>query len=239
MNYAYLYINRLQGQDRVDLFDQLKASIKSLKAMDIDHGSIYIFNDNDPEIVEFCKEQGCFSRYINTTRNYGGIIDILIEKINILKNFDPAQEVTLLDVDTLFTNPCPADLWPDKFAVFWSAEYYITQYRNLDKVLPQIPWNELSIRFDSNFIMYNTGVVYIPKAYRREVCDKALWIADKLNNGDFNPADRYGNKLDEQIGLSIAAYDMLGRSGRIKTCESFIHHFWQEKTQADKKPWWK
>lgn len=238
MNYAYLYINRLEGQAQIDLFEQLKASIRSLKRMDPNHGSIYIFNNNDSEIAEFCEQQGCFSKYINTSRNYGGLIDILIEKINILKNFDSAQEVTLLDVDTLFTNPVPEDAWTSQNAVFWSAEYYIIQYRNLDKVLPQVPWSDIGIFFDSGFVMYNTGVVYIPKTYRREVCDKALWIADKLNDGTFNPEERHGNKLDEQIGLSVAAYDMLGRSGRIKTCENFIHHFWEEKTRADGKRWW-
>ena len=239
MNYAYLYINRLTGQAQIDLFDQLKTSIKILKTLDPNHGSIHIFNSGDSEIIKFCEQQGCFSHYINTTRSYGGLIDILIEKINILKDFDADQEVTLLDIDTAFINPPSADLWHPNVAVLWSAEYYITQYRNLDKVLPLLPWPDIGIDFNPSYIMYNTGVVYIPKQYRTEICEKALWIVDKLNDGSYDPGDRYGNKLDEQIGLSIAIHDVFGKQGNIKTCEHFIHHYWEEKAKTDGNKWWK
>lgn len=236
MNYSYLYINKLTGEEKTELFDQLKTSLRILKDLDPNHGSIHIFNNNDIDVLNLCKDQGCFLNNVSTTRNYGGIIDILIEKINVLKNFDTDQDITLLDIDTVLTKNIPEDAWRSDTAVLWSAEYYITQYRNLDKVLPLLPWNEIEIQFDSNYIMYNTGVVYIPKEHRKEICEKALWIADKLNDGTFNPEDRHGNKLDEQIGLSIAMHDVYGRFGKIKTCNDFIYHYWEEKAKGLK--WW-
>jgi hypothetical protein len=242
MNYAYVYINKLEGNDREDLLQQLQHSVASLKEKEKDHGSIHIFSDiTDLKIKDYCKGQGCFNKPTKILRNYSGngslsLIDILTEKIIQLKNFDKTQDVALIDVDTEFTVEIPKDYWQDDCAVFWKAEYYITQFRNLDRVLPQIPWAKIDIEFDPSFIMYNTGVVYIPKLYRKEICEKALWITDFLNNGKFLPEERYGNKLDEQIGLSIAVYDVYGRQGKIKTCEHFIHHYWEEKTKNIR--WW-
>lgn len=242
MNYAYVYVNRLAGEEREELFLQLKHSIESLQEKERTHGSIHIFSDIvDSNIKNFSKTIGVFNRPIELSRNYVkdrlSLIDILAEKIIQLRDFDQEQDVALIDVDTEFRVQLPENFWSDDSAVFWKAEYYITQFRNLDKVLPMIPWDQIGINFDPSFVMYNTGVVYVPKKHRKEICEKALWITDFLNNGTFLPEDRYGSKLDEQIGLSIAVHDVYGRNGKIKTCEHIIHHFWEEKTQNIK--WWK
>jgi hypothetical protein len=84
--------------------------------------------------------------------------------------------------------------------------------------------------------MYNTGVVYIPKEHRNEICRNALWIVDRLNDGK-NPEFRYGNKLDEQIGLSIATHHKYLDKGGVFTCKDLINHFWEEKVTGQK--WWK
>jgi len=207
------------------------------------HGSVHLFvSPDDEEIREFSKKQGFFNKEITLSRNYnndGNIssLDILVEKIIQLKDFDQHQDVVLLDVDTLFTDIVPEGYWDDQ-AVLWAAEYYITQFRNLESVLPYIPWNKIGIEYDNSFIMYNTGVVYIPKNRRKEICEKALWITDYLNNGIFDPNDRYGNRIDEQIALSIAIHDAYGRQGKLKTCETFIHHFWEEKFKTQGNRWW-
>jgi hypothetical protein len=241
LNYSYIYLNRCLGQDRIDLFKQLDKSVKVLKDIEKDHGSIHVFSDiNDQEIKTFSREQGLLNRPISISRCYSSngslsLIDILAEKIIQLRDFDQDQETVLLDVDTVFLKKIDRSYWDDS-AVFWKAEYQIQQFRNLDRVLPQIPWSEIDIKFDHSFMMYNTGVVYIPKKYRKEVCEKALWITDYLNNGRFSPEDRYGNKLDEQIGLSIAVHDVFGRQGKIKCCDQYIHHYWEEKTKGIR--WW-
>jgi len=242
LNYSYLYINRLSGEPRKDLFSQLEKSVEVLKHVENNHGSIHIFTDsNDTDIKKYARQQGCFSQAITLSRNYNStvsasLIDILVEKIIQLKDFDGRQDTVLLDVDTEFMNSVPENFWTTSEAVLWKAEYYITQFRNLENVLPHIPWKQVDIKYDNSFIMYNTGVVYIPKEYRKEICEKALWITDYLNNGTFDPSDRHGNKLDEQIGLSIAIHDAFGRQGKIKTCEHFIHHYWEEKTKGIR--WW-
>lgn len=241
MNYAYIYINRLHGEPRQDLFEQLCKSVETLKLYDKTHGSIHVYSDfNDSQAIEFCNHQGCFNRPISLSRNYheqSSLINILTEKIIQLRDFNDYQDIVLLDVDTIFKTTPSENFWSNESAVLWKAEYYIMQFRNLEKVLPYIPWHEVDIKFDESFVMYNTGVVYIPKKYRKEICEKALWITDYLNNGIFKPEDRYGNKLDEQIGLSIAIHDIFGRNGKILTCENIIHHFWEEKTKGIK--WWK
>jgi hypothetical protein len=239
LNYSYIYINRLHGEEKKDLYDQLTKSVELLKQKEINHGSIHIYSDiNDQESINFCRNQGLFNHPTSLSRKYyeqDSLIDILIEKTIQLKNFDQCQDVVLLDVDTLFLDNVPENFWDT--AVFWKPEYYITQFRNLDKVLPKIPWKDVEINFDNSFIMYNTGVVFIPKKHRKEICEKALWITDYLNNGLLKPDDRYGSKLDEQIGLSIAVHDVYGRNNVIKSCENIIHHFWEEKTKNIK--WWR
>jgi hypothetical protein len=242
LNYCYLYINKLSGQEKQDLFSQLEKSAKVLKQVEKSHGSVHLFVDKDDlDIKTYSKNQGFFNKEIQLSRNYNqdgpiSSLDILVEKIVQLKDFDQNKDVVLLDIDTVFTNNVPENFWNEDQAVFWSAEYYITQFRNLEKVLPYIPWKQVDINYDNSFIMYNTGVVYIPKKHRKEICEKALWITDFLNNGTFLPEDRFGNKLDEQIGLSIAVHDVYGRHGGIKTCENIIHHYWEEKTKGIK--WW-
>jgi hypothetical protein len=238
MNYAYLYINHQAEPDRTDLFDQLKKSIEILKDKDPNHGSIHIFSDCQyAELIPYCREQGVFLRSIGYKKRYGGILDILVEKINLLKNFDPDQEVVLLDVDTACLQNIPADYWKKDHAVLWHAEYYITQFRNLDKVLPTLPLKQLGIDFEPSFIMYNTGVVYIPRDKRRLICETALEIVEILNSEYYDIDFRYGNKLDEQIGLSLAIHQHYSKADKITLCKDYIYHYWEEKTKDIK--WWK
>lgn len=241
MNYGYLYYNKLRGSDKKDLFDQLSKSIEVLKIKDQNYDFIYLYTDpDDEEIKTYSRNHGCVNKKINLSRKYDKdsdiiLLDILVEKIIQLKNFDSTQDITLLDVDTLFLQSLPDDFWSIEKPVLWKPEYYITQYRNLDKILPEIPWHQIDIKFNNSFVMYNTGVIYIPKKHRKEICEKALWISDFLNNGIHRPEDRYGNKLDEQIGLSIAIHDVYGLEN-IRSCENYIHHYWEEKTKNIR--WW-
>jgi hypothetical protein len=238
MNYAYLYINHQEEPDKTDLFDQLKKSIEILKDKDPTHGSIHIFADCQyPELLSYCRDQGLFLRSIRYNKKYGGILDILVEKINLLKNFNNEQEITLLDIDTACIQNIPENFWKPDHAVLWHAEYYITQFRNLDKVLPTLPLKQLGIDFDQSFIMYNTGVIYIPKNQRQLICETALEIVEILNSDDYDVEFRYGNKLDEQIGLSLAIHQHYSKENKIILCKDYIYHYWEEKTKNIK--WWK
>jgi hypothetical protein len=150
-------------------------------------------------------------------------------------NFNENEDIVLMDIDTAIVNQIPNDYWDDNHIVFDNIEYPIMQWRNLDKVLPQIPWKDYDINFDSSFVMYNTGVIYIPKRFRKEVCERALKIVDYLND-NFEPEDRCGNKLDEQIALSIVAHDCFGKYGNIKLSSEYIYHYWEERQNNIK--WW-
>ena len=86
-----------------------------------------------------------------------------------------------MDIDTAVTQKFPKKYWNSNQIVFDNIEYPIMQWRNLDKVLPEIPWKQFDIDFDNSFMMYNTGVIYIPKKFRKEICEKALKIVDYLN----------------------------------------------------------
>lgn len=235
MNYAYLYVNEYKGQEKIDFFDQLKKSIEVLKRCTIDPKIFVYHHEDDTEIVGYCNSNRINAVPIKFHRPFHGIIRILVEKIFILRDFPEDEEIVLLDVDTLFRYNISDSIW-QKHPILWDAEYYITQFRNLDKVLPFLPWYEIDINFDTTYVMYNTGVVYIPKEHRREICQKALWITDRLNDGK-NPDFRYGNKLDEQIGLSIAIHEKYRNNGGIAVCKDMIDHFWEAKTQG--LIWWK
>jgi FkbM family methyltransferase len=239
MNFAYLYVNEYTGQDRVDFFSQLKKTVSTLKEKQRFYDNIYVFTTPDQEAKEFCEQENLVYKEIAITKQYYNtrtIIDILAEKIRILKDFDPALDVVLLDVDTLFLGWLADDEWNSERAVIWDVEYFLTDFRNLHSVLPKLPWYEVGISFNRSFRMYNTGVVYIPKDLRKEVCEKALWIVDKLNDGTYKPEVRHGNKLDEQIGLSIALHHYYGRFDKMGAAKVAIHHFWEEKAKGIR--WW-
>lgn len=235
MNFAYLYINEYENeQDRIDLFEQLKKSIQVLRR-NTSNPVIHIYHSpNDREIIDYGSENGFVLKPVSYHRPFTGLIKILVEKIFILRDFPENEDVVLLDVDTAFKQYVDDSVWGN-VPILWSAEYYITAFRNLDKILPSLPWYEVDINFSPSYIMYNTGVVYIPKEERNEICRKALWITDRLNDGK-DPEFRYGNKLDEQIGLSISVCDRyLNREG-VYVCDQIIDHFWESKTKGEK--WW-
>lgn len=241
MNYAYLFIDNLNGHSYENGFNELKASITALKKHIDSNDSIIVFNNEiSGRNVDFFNENNIIHRYVNPSRNYKGSdkinpISILVEKIISLMNFDESEEIVLMDIDTAVTQKFPKKYWNSNQIVFDNIEYPIMQWRNLDKVLPEIPWKQFDIDFDNSFMMYNTGVIYIPKKFRKEICEKALKIVDYLND-HFEPEERCGNKLDEQVALSIVAHDCFGRFGNIKISSDYIHHYWSERQNNIK--WW-
>jgi hypothetical protein len=241
MNYSYLFVDNLNGHPYIDGFNELKTSVSVLKKIE-KYSSIHIFNnETSGKTIDYCKAEGLNHNLISISKNYSGSnsvdpISILVEKIISLKNFDSEQEIVLMDIDTAFTQKSPDDIWNSNYAVLSDLEYYLMDWRYLYKVLPYIPWKEIDVNFDNSFPMYNTGVIYIPKKFRKEICEKALWIVDYLNNGTYKPEDRCGNKLDEQIALSIVLHDIYGKYNHIKLAKDFIYHFWAEKQNGIK--WW-
>lgn len=242
MNYAYLFIDNLNGHSYENGFNELKASITALKR-NINHDdSIIVFNNEiTGRNIEFFKKNNIIHHYVNPSKNYKGSdkinpINILVEKIICLMNFDEEQEIVLMDIDTSLIQKIPSDYWNSNRIILDNIEYPIMQWRNLDKVLPQIPWKEFNISFDSSFAMYNTGVIYIPKRFRKEICEKSLKIVEYLND-NFDPEERCGNKLDEQIALSIVAHDCFGRYGYINLSNNYIHHHWEDRQKGIE--WWK
>lgn len=240
MNYAYLFVDNLNRHSYENGLKELQASILSLKKYQ-NYDSIQVFNNEVfGRNIEYFKEENINHNYINLSRNYGSSneinpINILVEKIISLMNYDETQDIVLMDIDTTLKRTIPENFWDHNNVIFDNAEYYIMQWRNLDKVLPQIPWKQFDINFDSSFIMYNTGVIYIPKRFRKELCEKALSIVDYLNQ-NFDPKERLGNKLDEQIALSIVCHDCFGKYGNIKLSNSYIDHHWEEKQKNVR--WW-
>lgn len=240
MNYAYLFIDNLNGHSYENGLDQIKYSIKKLKKNISSTDKIVVFNnETSGKNIEYFKSEGIDHHYIELSRNYKGSdkinpISILVEKIICLMNFDEHQDIVLMDIDTTNVNELPNNFWGGE-VVFDNIEYPIMQWRNLDKVLPRIPWDIFDIAFDNSFIMYNTGVIYIPKLHRKEICQKALKIVDYLNN-NFDAEERCGNKLDEQIALSIVCQEYYGKYDLIKLSNNYIHHHWQDSQNNVK--WW-
>lgn len=241
MNYGYIFVDNLNGHSYEEGFGQLKYSIRDLKKYRTPDEKIYIFNNElEGRNIQFFEQENIDHRYITLSRNYNksddiNPLNILVEKIISLMNFDEDKDLVLMDIDTSLTQKIPHDFWDENYVVFDALEYPIMQWRNLDKVLPHIPWKQFDINFDSSFMMYNTGVIYLPKKFRKEICEKSLKIVDYLNE-NFDPDERYGNKLDEQIALSIVTHDLYGRFGNIKFSNEYIHHYWKEKQEGIN--WW-
>lgn len=241
MNYAYIFVDNLNGHSYENGISELKASISTLKNKQ-SYTTVQVFNNEiSGKNIEYFKMENIIHNNINLSKNYGksdkiNPINILVEKIIQLMNFDENQDIVLMDVDTSSQKTIPEDFFDSNYIVFDTVEYPIMQWRNLDRVLPQIPWKDFDINFDDSFMMYNTGVIYIPKKFRKEICEKALKIVDYLN-GNFDPVERCGNKLDEQIALSIVCHDTYGRFGNIKYSSEYIHHHWEDRQNGIE--WWK
>lgn len=240
MNYAYLFVDNLNGHPYENGLDELRSSILSLKKLQ-NYDSIQVFNnESQGRNIEYFKKENIIHNHISLSKNYGGSdninpINILVEKIICLMNFNQNEDIVLIDIDTEFQKLIPNSFWSENYIVFDNIEYPIMAWRNLDKILPSIPWNTFDIKFDASFYMYNTGVIHIPKKFRKELCEKALKLVDYLNY-NFLPEERYGNKLDEQIALSIVCHDVYGRFGNIKYSKEYIHHHWESKQTGVK--WW-
>jgi len=242
MNYCYLFVDNLNGHPYVDGFHELTKSISVLKQTQGKENPVYVFNNEiEGKIFDFCQQQNLTHIYHPLTRNYSGSdkinpISILVEKINVLNRFDENQDIVFLDTDTAFTQKVDEQYWDENHVVLHNIEYFLCDWRNLGSILPRLDWKQIGVEFDRTFPMYNTGVIYIPKRFRKELTEKALWIVDQLNNGEFPPEERMGNKLDEQIALSIVLHDTFGRYGHIKLCHDSIYHYWAEKQNGIK--WW-
>lgn len=240
MNYTYLFVDNLHNHSYKNGLNELKTSIMTFKRIQ-KYDTLQIFGTEltDSNIDYFKTENIIFNK-IKLSRNYGksdtcNPINILVEKIIQLMNFDDDKEIVLMDIDTSSHKKIPEDFFNPNCIVFDAVEYPIMQWRNLDKILPQVPWNQFDVNFNDSFMMYNTGVIYIPKKFRKELCEKALQIVDYLNQ-NFEPEERYGNKLDEQIALSIVCHDAYGRFGYIKYSSEYIHHHWRDRQNGIE--WW-
>lgn len=236
MNYGYLFVRNYKDLKCSNCFEQIKKSIQSIKDFDPAHEDIIIFADSiDNDLQEYARNNNITLQQITVSREYNGsaIASVLVEKIIALLNYDQNKEIVFLDLDTTFTDTPD---WNLETAYLWEPEYPLLSARNLDTVLPFIPWQEIGIEFDETFSMKNTGVIFIPKEDRKEVCSKALWIADYLNNGMYKPEDRSCNKLDEQIGLSIVLEQYYGKQGKLQFASSFVYHYWAENMDGIK--WW-
>lgn len=236
MNYGYLFITDYEGSPCNNCFEQLKTSIQSIKDVVVNYKSINIFtNTITEELRAYSQAEGVHIVQIPIVRNYSGvpIASVLVHKIFVLRDFDETEEIVLLDLDTKFTSK-PA--WDVNTAMIWAVEYPLLSARNLHTVLPYIPWETIGVKFTEQFTMKNTGVVFIPKADRKELCEKAIWVVDYLNSGQYPPEDRSCNKLDEQIAFSILLEDKYSRDGRLRSTESHVYHYWAENMQEIR--WW-
>ena len=241
MIYSYLFVDNLDGHEYTDGLSQLKFSVSNLEKNKSSTDSILVFNNEiTGNTLDWLKNTQIEHHLIHLSKTYKtsdklNPINILVEKINVLSYFDFNKDLVLMDIDTALKKPIPEEFWDSNYAVLDNIEYPIMQWRNLDKVLPLIPWKQFDINFDSSFMMYNTGVIFIPKRFRREICQKAITIVDYLDK-NFEPEERHGNKLDEQIALSIVLHDCFGRYNHIKLATGYIHHYWSERQNNIR--WW-
>ena len=237
----YLLIETYNGEVKTpDLLSKIKHSISSLeKVMGVKPEDIIIANPTPTsEFLEMIQEKKYGTYTFTLSRNYESTIDwgkinILVEKIIQLGKFD--EDIVLIDIDTEITKDLLPILQPTN-AVLWEPEWIFSTGRNLGSVLPRLPFTEIRINYDNSFKMFNSGFVWIPSNRRKELCEKALWIVDTLNNGFFKDADRICNDLDEQIAFSIVLYDAYGKKDTLYVAKDYVKHYWPE--QQQNKKWW-
>jgi hypothetical protein len=236
MKYLYLVVEQLNGKILIpDILPKFEFSFHSLRhhvPESKEPRAIIVYSVDPSErlktlcwlesaelrIIELCRN------YPNTTPNYDSKLNILVEKIVLLRDFDPDRECVYMDLDTEIVGDF-SSLLTDKAALN-CTEYPLVSppARNLDRVLPFLPYKNWDVRWNPNYKMCNAGFVFIPKAIRKDLCVKALHIVDFLNNGTFPGVDRICNGLDEQIALSIVLQDRFGDT--LIQVPQYINHFW-------------
>lgn len=237
MKYIYVVIEK----GLPDILEKFRFSLYSLYARVPEAGGNVIVRCWRPseELRILCK---CYSIEIHPvfpSRCFPGdtILNILVEKIMAMRDIAEGCECVVIDLDTeivgnfheILGKPPVVTAWP----ILCAREYPLYSERNLGNVLPQIQFESLGIDFDPAFYMYNTGFIFIPSIVRRVLCAKALLLVDAIHR--FAAEDRYGDKLDEQIALSIVLQSQFRHN--ILTVEGrFLKHFWRE-AMAGKK-WW-
>lgn len=243
MKYLYLVVEEYQGRRLIsDILPKFEFSLSSLyQVIPKSLGNVVVYSFcPSSDLLELCARHNTRVQTIRQARTYPGdphnprpfILDILVEKIVVLRDFPESEECVLLDLDTKVL----ADFLGlfDTRPVMGIREYPLLSERNLHKVLPFMPFEEMGIRWNPDFFMYNSGFLFIPSKVRRQLCEKALLIVDRMN-AMFPGGERYGNGLDEQIAFSIAIQDHFQQN--IQTVEGqYFKHFWPESMAGE--TWW-
>ncbi len=245
MNYVYLLVPGCNGygQNYCGL-EKLKFSIDSLKKNTNKYNKIYVYYGYDNTSFErindikiYCEENNLIGVNIGNLKHDFGIchasgisnpyrLNILIEKIYILINHDENEEICFIDIDTEFNTEIDNYVFDYKTPILWANEHKLLCGRDLRKF-----FKTMNYYVDPESIMFNSGVIYIPKENRKKIGEESLNLVLEMNK--YEDCLRVARDLDEQIALSIIIYK---HYKNVNLFKDILNHYW-EKVHREEKYW--
>ena len=170
-------------------------------------------------VINIGKLQHSFTTlYKNGSNPYR--LNILIEKINILKNHNIEEDICFVDIDTEFKENFSSYRFDLTKPIFHDKEYkMLNSCRNIDRC-----FDAMHYMVSPETYMYNSGIIYIPKVMRMTLACEAYKLVIEMNKYPDN--NRIANDLDEQIALSIVVSKYYNHN--INLLKDYVKHHWDK-----------
>lgn len=236
LNFAYLIVPGCNNYFYDYGLDMLNKSILSLRKY-LPNSNIYVYYGYDTSSKNKIKDIENYLDSMNVNKKEIGLLkhnfpkienenlakkmrnpyrlNILVEKIYILRDHSLEEEIIFVDLDTEFTSQVE-NLRLKNLPILWTEEYMLLKNRNLDNFFKKINYH-----VDNHCKMYNTGFIYIPSEKRRSISQEALDLLFIMNQE--SDKLRKAKDLDEQICLSI----IISKHYKIiNFANYFLKHYW-------------
>lgn len=238
MNYVYLLVPGCNEYGKnYNGLDKLKFSIDSLKKNTINYNKIYLYYGYDETSFEriepiqnFCSDNNIIGINIGKLKHDFGIchargisnpyrLNILVEKIYILINHDPSEEICFIDIDTEFHKNINNYEFDLSKPILWENEGNLYNSRHLGNF-----FNSINYELDPSTMMYNTGVIFIPLNIRNQIGQEAINLVLEMNK--YDDSQRVAKDLDEQIALSVIIHKYF--KNNINFFNNVLNHYWSK-----------
>ena len=238
MNFAYLIVPGCNNCPYEDGLTLLYNSVNSLLKY-LPNSKIYIYYGYDESSKNKLEE---IEKYVQENKHLIGInigelkhnfpriehdhvansiknpyrLNILIEKIYILLNHNPIEEIIFVDLDTEFNENIQNYQFNYDKPILYSNENTLLNQRSLESFFSMINYN-----VDSQSRMFNSGIIYIPLKNRKIIAQESLDLVLLMNK--FSDKLRLAKDLDEQISISIIIYKYYKEN--ILFLNSYVKHY--------------
>jgi hypothetical protein len=232
MNFCYLLIPGCYGYGQdYDGLTKMSNSIKSLRLNCDKINKIYVYGIDDNsekanQIQTYCKNNQISFQAINlkhhfiSNRHHSNPcqLSILIEKLYLLRDHIPNENICYVDVDTEFCETFNNFNFDLNKPVLHEKEYpMFNSYRGIERI-----FNILNKPIDMSIYMYNSGIIFVPLEKRKQIAQESIDLVIEMNKYD-DTSTRVCNRLDEQLAISFYIQKYYSE---VDVLNTHVKHFW-------------